>query len=89
MRWRRRPKEVEAILFTGDNINEITDFLKGFADVYYSDYEENSDVVDKSDRDDYETPVFDISPNDFVIKDGDKVDVKSKEEFLSEYERAQ
>lgn len=89
MRWRRRPKEVEAILFTGDNINEITDFLKGFADVYYSDYEENYYVVDKSDRDDYETPVFDISPNDFVIKDGDKVDVKSKEEFLSEYERAQ
>ncbi len=89
MRWRRRPYEVEAILFTGDNINEITDFLKGFADVYYSDYEENYYVVDKSDRDDYETPVFDISPNDFVIKDGDKVDVKSKEEFLSEYERVQ
>lgn len=89
MRWRRKPKEIEAILFTGDNINEITDFLKGFADVYYSDYEENYYVVDKSDRDDYETPVFDISPNDFVIKDGGKVDVKSKEEFLSEYERAQ
>lgn len=89
MRWRRRAKEVEAILYTGDNINEIIDFLKGSADVYYSDYEENYYVVDKSDRDDYETPVFDISPNDFVIKDGAKVDVKSKEEFLSEYERAQ
>ena len=35
MRWRRRAKEVEAILFTGDNINEIIDFLKDSADVYY------------------------------------------------------
>lgn len=89
MKWRQRPHEVEAILYTGDNINEIIDFLKGSADVYYSDYEENYYAVDKSDRDDYETPIFDIFPNDFVIKDGSKVDVKNKKEFLSEYERVQ
>lgn len=89
MKWRRRAKEVEAILYTGDNINEIIDFLKGSADVYYSDYEGNYYAVDKSDRDDYETPIFDIFPNDFIIKDGGKVDVKCKKDFLSEYERGQ
>ena len=89
MKWRQRPHEVEAILYTGDNINEIIDFLKGSDDVYYSDYEENYYAVDKSDRDDYETPIFDIFPNDFVIKGDGKVDVKCKEEFLSEYERVQ
>lgn len=89
MRWRRRPYEVEAILFTGDNAQEIKSFLGDPWRVDLVDLTKPKDgryliwCVKK----DGSMDINYLLKNKFVVKCSGGFCIRDKEEFLSEYEK--
>lgn len=83
MKWRRRPYEVEAMLYTGDNLEEVNKFVSPYE---VAPHELMPDMYMIS---------FNNRPCDLLIKgwvvakDRDRITVWDKQKFLSEYERVQ
>lgn len=81
MKWRRRPHEVEAILFTGDNLEEVEKFIFPYevtphaleSDVYVIFF--NKRIYSS------------FVKGCMVAKDRDRLTVWDKTKFLSEYEK--
>lgn len=89
MKWRRRTYEVEAILFTGDNAQEIKSFLGDPWKVDLVDLDKPKDgryfiwCVKK----DGSMDITFLPKNKFVVKCLEEFFVMDKEKFLSEYEK--
>ena len=83
MKWRRRPHEVEAMLYTGNNLEEVNKFVFPYE---VAPHELMPDMYMIS---------FNNRPCDLLIKgwvvakDRDRITVWDKQKFLSEYERVQ
>ena len=89
MKWRRRSDEVEAILFTGDNIQEIKSFLEDSWRVVFVEFQKCKDgqyLIWRVKKDGNLDIAF-LFKNTFVVKCLDSIYLKDKKEFLSEYER--
>lgn len=81
MRWRRRPLEVEAILFTGRNVDKVKQFIDPFIltrasdDSWFMHHRENL------------RNRFIVKKNFMIFKDDGHIHAWPKELFLLEYER--
>ena len=90
MKYRHKPHKVEAVLFTGNNIDEVVDFLKNQCHVHATKSWFANTVVFETRTNDCYTGTPNIAfPNQFIVRDGCLVFATDKEEFLSKYERVQ
>lgn len=81
MKWRRRPYEVEAVVFTEDNIDEVKRLIEPL-------------ILSQTDgiwtiHQDGEHPFLGhfLDKNDIVLKEDGQISVWEKDAFLSKYER--
>lgn len=86
MKWRRRPCEVEAILFTGDNAQEIKSFLGDPWKVDLDNSKYGGCIIWCVKKDGSMDITF-LPKNKFVVKCFEGFCVMDKEKFLSEYEK--
>lgn len=86
MRWRRRSREVEAILFTGDNAQEIKNFLGNPWKVDLDKPKDGRCIIWCVKKDGSMDVTF-LPKNKFVVKCLEGFCVMDKEKFLSEYEK--
>ena len=88
VKWRRRPHEVEAILFTGNNLAEIEKFLGVPWKVDLANPKDGRYLVWWAGKHGRVGENF-LFKNQYVFKYDGNVYVRNKDEFLSEYERVQ
>lgn len=81
MRWRRRPYEVEAVVFTDDNIDEVKRFVEPLI------LSQTDGIWTIHHKDDHPFIGFFLDKNDVVLKEDEQVSVWEKEAFFSQYER--
>ena len=86
MKWRRRTYEVEAILFTGDNVKEIKHFLGNPWKVDLDNPKYGRCIIWCVKKDGSMDITF-LPKNKFVVKCIEGFFVMDKEEFLSKYEK--
>ena len=80
MKWRRRPYEVEAVVLTEDNIDEVKRLIEPLI-------LSQTDGIWTIHQDGHPSFGYFINKNDIVLKDNGQVSVWEKEAFLSKYER--
>ena len=86
MKWRRRPYEVEAIFFTGDNAQELKSFLGDPWKVDLANPKDGQYLIWRVKKDGSMDITY-LLKNKFVVKCSEGFCVMDKEEFLSEYEK--
>lgn len=86
MKWRRRTYEVEAILFTGDNAQEIKSFLGEPWKVDLYEPKDGRYLIWREKKNGSMDLTF-LVKNQFVVKSSEGFCLMDKEKFLSEYER--
>ncbi len=86
MKWRRRPYEVEAIFFTGDNAQELKSFLGDPWKVDLANPKYGRCIIWCVKKDGSMDITF-LPKNKFVVKCFEGFFVMDKEEFLSKYEK--
>lgn len=87
-RYRRRPAEVDAIQWTGDNATQLTAFAgTRFAETAPEDRTDNPDATAALLETEHES-WFDLEPGDWVVRRSGVFEALGPEEFADLYEPA-